>query len=149
MKPTINTPAPDFSVPDQHNRVHTLNEYKGKWLLLYFYPKDFTSGCTTEACQLRDHFGELKSRVEIVGVSTDSVKSHAKFAEAYNLPFVILSDPENKLVDAYGTNGLIFTKRTSFLIDPSGVIKKIYQKVKPDKHAQEVLDDLREFTAGK
>ena len=145
MTVNINSKAPDFSAIDQNGVPHTLNEYAGNWLLLYFYPKDFTPGCTTEACQMRDHFLELKSQVKIVGVSADSAESHNKFVKKYELPFTLLADPEKKILKAYGTDGILFGKRTSFLINPRGIIVKIYEKVKPDVHAREVLEDMQEL----
>lgn len=142
MKLSIGNVAPDFSIPDQDGKIHTRTDYKGKWVLLYFYPKDFTSGCTVEACNLRDNFNELKSLVTVLGVSADGAASHKKFIEKHQLPFTLLSDPERKLISAYGVNGLIFSKRTSFLINPSGNIAKIYEKVNPTTHAGEILNDL-------
>ena len=134
--------APDFKLPDQKGNLHNLADYKGGWLLIYFYPKDFTSGCTQEACSLRDNFSSLKDKLKLVGISADSVESHKSFSEKYNLPFTLLSDPERKAIKSYGTNGLIFAKRTSFLINPQGVIEKIYEKVDPTSHAKEILKDI-------
>jgi peroxiredoxin Q/BCP len=145
MKLTEGIQAPDFSAPDQNGQTHSLQDYSDKWLLLYFYPKDFTSGCTTEACSLRDNFGELQKLVNVVGVSTDSVDSHKKFANKYRLPFTLLADDDKKITKAYGTDGFIFNKRTSFLIGPDGIIRKIYEKVKPDQHAAEILKDLKDL----
>jgi thioredoxin-dependent peroxiredoxin len=145
MPLTIQTAAPDFSAVDQNGTTRTLADYKGKWLLLYFYPKDFTPGCTTEACQLRDYFAELTSKVSIVGISTDSTASHAKFSKKYELPFTLLADPDKKMINRYGVNGIVFSKRTSFLIDPFGRIAKIYTRVKPETHAAEILADMADF----
>ncbi|MBL7685205.1 MAG: peroxiredoxin, partial [Deltaproteobacteria bacterium] len=116
-------------------------DYQGKWLLLYFYPKDSTPGCTAEACSFRDHFEDLKGKVEVLGVSHDTEKSHAKFAEKYQLPFTLLSDPNKKIIEAYGAKGFLFTKRISYLINPHGIIVKKYDKVSPRGHAAEVLED--------
>lgn len=139
----IGNKAPDFSALDQNGLSHKLADYKGVWLLLYFYPRDNTPGCTTEACSLRDNYSEFKNvNAEVLGVSTDSVKSHANFAAKYELPFTILADPEKKIVTAYGANGLV--RRISYLINPEGIIIKAYGSVKPNKHAAEVLRDLRE-----
>ncbi len=138
----VNDQAPDFSAPDQDGKIHSLKEFAGKWILIYFYPKDFTSGCTTEACSLRDNFEKLSKLVTILGVSGDSVESHKKFAEKYELPYLLLADPERKMIAAYGANGLIFAKRTSFLIDPTGKIVKIYDHVDPQTHAGQILQDL-------
>ena len=145
VKLEVNSSAPNFSLSDQNGKIHSLDQYKGKWVLLYFYPKDFTSGCTTEACGFRDKFQQLKSEVNILGVSADTVASHAKFAEEHGLQFTLLSDPDKKTIGKYGADGLIFTKRTSFLINPDGKIAKIYSKVTPDSHAEEILEDLRKM----
>jgi peroxiredoxin Q/BCP len=131
--------APDFKLPDQEDNIHKLSDYQGRWLLLYFYPKDNTPGCTKEACSFRDNYKKLTQKLEIVGVSGDSVNSHANFSKKYHLPFTILADPEKDVIKKYGTDGLIFAKRTSFLINPKGVIEKIYEKVNPSTHAQEII----------
>lgn len=145
MKLSTHSPAPDFSTVDQHGNTHSLTDYRGRYVLLYFYPKDDTPGCTVEACQLRDNFGELKKYAVILGVSADNQKSHLRFAEKFSLPFPLLVDDEKKIIQAYGTDGLIFAKRTSFLIDREGKIAKIYEKVTPASHAQEILKDLSEL----
>ena len=131
--------------------MHSLTEQKGKWVLLYFYPKDDTPGCTTEACGFRDRFAELKKYgVMILGISADSVKSHKKFAEKYSLTFPILSDPDKKTIKAYDAwgqkkfmgksyDGIL---RISYLIDPEGKIVKAYETVKPEEHPDEVLRDV-------
>lgn len=134
--------APDFKLPDQNGKVHNLSDYRGKWLLLYFYPRDNTPGCTKEACNFRDNYQVLKEKMEIIGVSVNSVKSHEKFANIYSLPFPILSDTKKEAVNGYGTDGIIFAKRSSFLINPKGIIEKVYEKVDPKKHTQEVLSDI-------
>lgn len=144
--------APDFSLPDQNGKTHQLSSYKGCWVLLYFYPKDDTTGCTTEACSIRDNFKSFgKMETKILGVSVDSVKSHQKFAEKYKLPFTLLADEDKKVVKLYGVWGkkkfmgreYMGTFRTSFLINPEGKIAKIYERVKPDEHAGEVLEELQ------
>jgi len=145
MKLKEKDPAPYFEAIDQNGQKHSLTDYKGQYVLLYFYPKDNTSGCTVEACNLRDNFSALKTYVQILGVSADSEKSHKNFAEKYLLPFPLLADKERKIIQAYGTNGTFFAKRTSFLIDPEGNIAKIYEKVVPAKHATEVLDDIKKM----
>lgn len=146
--------APEFSLSDQDGTMHTLGEYKGSWVLLYFYPKDDTTGCTKEACTLRDEFPNFGAlRAVVLGVSIDSVESHKKFAQKYSLPFTLLADEDRQLVEAYGVWGkkrmmgreYMGTRRTSFLIDPRGAIAKIYEGVKPAVHAQEVLRDLEEL----
>ena len=143
--------APEFTLSDQDGKEHKLSDFLGRWVLLYFYPKDDTPGCTTEACTIRDNFPHFeKSELIVLGVSVDSVKSHKKFAEKYHLPFTLLSDEEKKVVEAYGVwqkrkfmgREFMGTVRSSFLIDPEGKIAKIYEEVKPDKHAAEVLSDV-------
>ncbi len=142
MHVTIGTPAPNFTLPDQEGVLHSLEEFRGKWVLLYFYPKDDTPGCTIEACGLRDNFEALAKYLIIVGVSSDSVESHKKFAEKYDLPFLLLADQDKSLSEAYGTGGFPFEKRTSFLIDATGVIVKIYEHVNPNMHAKEIISDI-------
>ncbi len=152
MTPAIGTPAPAFSLPDQNGVMHTLEEVKGKWALLYFYPKDATPGCTVEAQTLRDSFPDFGSLDAVVfGISADSVASHKKFADKHKLPFTLLADTDKKMVQAYGVWGKkkmmgreydgIF--RTSFLVAPDGTIAKVYENVKPAEHAAEVLADIR------
>lgn len=131
--------APTFTLLDQEGKTHTLADYAGQWVLLYFYPKDDTPGCTKEACTIRDAWPKFKKLgIKVFGVSTDSTKSHAKFVDKYDLPFTLLSDEEKKVVEKYGV-----TSRVSFLIDPKGTIAKIYPNVKPEEHAVEVLQDLK------
>lgn len=146
--------APNFKLPDQDGKTHSLKDYAGTWLLIYFYPKDDTPGCTIEACTIRDQFKDFKKiGAVVVGVSTDSVKSHKKFADAYELPFTLLADEEKKMVKAYGVwqeksmygRKYLGTLRTSFLIDPKGKIAKVYEKVKPPVHAAEVIADLKKL----
>ena len=146
--------APSFSLPDQTGKIHKLSDYKGKYVLLYFYSKDDTPGCTTEACTIRDNWSKFKkSKLKVLGISVDSVKSHDKFIKKYDLPFTLLADEEKKVVNVYGVwgpktfMGRLYqgTARSSFLIDPKGKIAKIYEKVKPDEHAEEVLKDLEEL----
>jgi peroxiredoxin Q/BCP len=154
MKLNIGNVAPNFALLDQDGKSHSLADYKGTWLLLYFYPKDNTTGCTKEACMLRDDFlGFKKLDVKIVGVSVDSVASHKKFADEYKLPFTLLSDEDKKVVNLYGVwqeksmygKKYMGTLRTSFLINPKSVIEKIYENVKPAEHSQEVLKDIKEL----
>ena len=154
MKLKIGSYAPDFELPDQNGKVRRFSEYKRKWVLIYFYPKDFTPGCTTEACSFRDSFKDLQRvGVEIIGISTDSVASHLKFVQKHGLPFTILSDREKTVVKLYGVWKLkkflgkeyFGTIRTSFLINPQGKVAKIYEKVNPNIHSKEVLEDLKKF----
>ena len=146
--------APDFRLPDQDGKIHSLADYRGKWILLYFYPKDDTPGCTMEACSIRDNFPEFgKVDVVVLGISVDSEKSHKKFSEKHHLPFTLLADEKKEVVRKYGAWGTKKflgreydgTSRTSFLIDPNGRIAKMYEKVKPMVHAEEVLRDISLF----
>lgn len=154
--PSIGSRAPTFSLPDQEGTQHELADYRGKWVLLYFYPKDDTPGCTIEACAIRDQFKDFQTIGAVVlGVSTDSVASHKKFAAAYELPFTLLSDVQKEVVGQYGVFGekkfmgktYMGTMRTSFLINPDGVIAKVYERVKPEHHAAEVIADLQKLAA--
>ena len=147
--------APDFTLSDQKGTQHTLSAYRKQWILLYFYPKDDTPGCTKEACAFRDTFpGFTQLNMPIFGISTDSVKSHEKFARKYELPFTLLSDENKEIVQLYGVWGkkkfrgkeYEGTHRMSFLIDPDGKIAKIYEKVRPTEHADEVLQDMQTLT---
>ncbi len=148
---TPHTPAPDFSLTDQNGVIHSLRDYRGKWVLMYFYPKDDTPGCTKQACAIRDSWAEFeKINCVVLGISTDGEKSHKKFEEKYALPFSLLADIEKKVVQAYGVwspkkfmgREFLGTQRSSFLINPDGVIVKVYEKVKPELHAENVLSDL-------
>jgi peroxiredoxin Q/BCP len=143
--------APDFSLPDATGNVRKLSDYQGKHLLLYFYPKDDTPGCTKEACNFRDSFPKFDpNKITVVGISKDGVGSHKKFAEKYSLPFTILSDVEKKTVQDYDVwqpkkfmgREYLGIMRTSFLIDPQGKILKIYENVNPLTHSEEVLKDI-------
>ncbi len=147
----INSKALDFSLSDQNNKLHSLSDYKGKWVLLYFYPKDDTPGCVKEACGIRDAFPKFgKLKCAVLGVSIDPIKSHEKFAKKYKLPFTLLADEKKKVVELYGVwqkkkfmgREYMGTARTSYLINPEGKIAKIYENVNPEGHAEEVLKDL-------
>ncbi len=153
MFPKKGTKAKNFTLPDQDGKLHTLKEYLGKWVVLYFYPKDDTPGCTVEACQFRDNFPKFKrSKAVVLGVSADPVKKHAKFVTKYELPFTLLADEEKEVVNLYGVwakkkfmgREYMGILRTSFLIDPEGKISKVYENVKPELHAEEVLADIRQ-----
>lgn len=148
---TLHQKAPLFTLLDQNGHAHTLSQYLGKKVLLYFYPKDDTPGCTTEACSFRDNYEELtKAGLVILGVSKDTVKSHKKFSEKYNLPFPLLSDEDTTVCQAYGVWGMkkfmgreyMGISRMSFLINENGNIEKIYEEVKPKEHTQEVAQDV-------
>ena len=156
MKLNVGDKAPDFHLPDQDGNMHTLKDYAGKWLLIYFYPKDSTPGCTKEACGLRDgmpDFGKLG--MEVLGVSKDSEASHQKFIAKYDLNFSLLADTDTKMMQAYDAwgeksmfgNKYMGTMRNSYLIDPEGKIAKIYEKVKPAQHADQVMKDLQNLQA--
>lgn len=139
--------APDFELIDQDGNQHSIEDYRGKWVALYFYPKDNTPGCTTQACEFRDNIFAFKSaNCEILGVSLDDAESHKAFAEKHGLPFPLLADTEGTTADAYGVKsklfGMTLAKRQTFLIDPEGNIAKHYEKVDPDSHYAEVLEDL-------
>ena len=154
FKVHIGDRAIDFSLFDQNNKKHTLSYYRGKWVLLYFYPKDDTPGCTKEACTIRDAWSEFEKFDALVfGISTDTVESHKKFAYKHSLPFTLLADPEKHVVTEYGVYGkrkflgkeYMGTTRSSLLIDPEGHIARTYDKVRPGKHAEEVLSDIAEL----
>jgi len=145
--PEIGQPAPNFSLPDQNGKIHTLDNFRGKWLVLYFYPKDDTPGCTEQACKFRDDLHKLESLgANVVGISVDNTTSHAKFAKKYNLPFPLLAD--NKAETAAQYNSLLnlglvkFAKRNTFLIDQNGKIAKIYLSASASRNSIEVIEDL-------
>ena len=142
----------DFTLPDQNGKNHKLSDYLGKWVVLYFYPKDDTPGCTKEACSFRDNYQTLQIKgVVILGVSKDSISSHKKFADKYRLTFPLLSDEDKKIHKAYGAWGkkkfmgreFEGTLRNTYLINPKGEIQKVYENVNPLNHAQKILEDLK------
>lgn len=153
--PAEGSAAPDFKLPDQNGKVHSLSEYKGKWVVLYFYPKDETSGCTTQACELRDNiFAFRKADAVILGVSADDVASHKKFEENHQLPFTILADPDKKVIDQYGVAwspapGVKLASRQTFLIGPDGKIVKHWAKVDPKGHSDMVLAEIKAHSTDK
>lgn len=143
-----NTIAPDFELPDETGVLHKLSDYRGKDVVLYFYPKDETSGCTTEACNFRDDYSAYeKAGVTILGVSPDSPESHAKFKARHHLPFSLLADTEHKVCELYGVWGkkqmygkeYLGVNRTTYLIGKDGTIRKVFEKVKPAEHSAEIL----------
>ncbi len=148
-----NSPTPNFTCPDQTGKMHQLSDYKGSWLFIYFYPKDQTPGCTTEACSIRDSYQELTKCVKVLGVSPDSQESHQKFISKHDLPFPLLADTDKKMVNDYQVwqkkkfmgREYFGVVRTSFLIDPQGKIAKIYEKVNPKNHVDEILADLKKL----
>lgn len=150
----VGQPAPEFELPDQQGQLHSLEDYRDQWVVLYFYPKDDTPGCTTEACEFRDNiFAYKELNAQILGVSLDDVESHRKFAENHGLPFPLLADTEGTTADAYGVKtkmmGWTVAKRQTFLIDPDGNIARHYEKVDPDEHSAQVLADLEPLSASR
>lgn len=150
----IGDSAPDFNLPDQFGKAWRLKDYQGKYLLLYFYPRDFTPGCTKEACSFRDSFPRFKSSdMAVVGISTDTIQSHRKFVDKYQLPFTLLADTDKEMVKNYEVwqpkkfmgREFMGTQRTSYLISPHGKIVKIYQNVNPLVHSNQVEKDLSEL----
>ncbi|MBQ4601832.1 MAG: thioredoxin-dependent thiol peroxidase [Clostridia bacterium] len=145
---TVGQKAPDFTLTDKDGKSVSLSDFLGKKVVLYFYPRDNTPGCTRQACAFASAYDEFKTKnVEVIGISKDSVASHIKFAEKYNLPFILLSDPDRAAIEAYGvwqekkmcgkvSMGVV---RTTFIIDENGIIEKIMPKVKPDTNAEEIL----------
>lgn len=150
---TLPYEAPEFSLADQSGVVHTLSDYRGKWLVLYFYPKDDTPGCTVEACSLRDAATDLKDLdAEVVGVSADESASHSKFTNKHHLNFTLLSDSQKEAIVAYGAWGKkMFGKegilRKTFIIDPEGAVVKVYGRVTPLGHGEQIVAALTELRA--
>ncbi len=152
MPISANQPAPEFNLPDENGKMHSLADYRGRAVVLYFYPKDDTPGCTTEACNFRnDYPAYQKAGVIILGISPDSSKSHTKFIEKFSLPFPLLADEDHQVASAYGAwgpkkfmgkeyEGIL---RTTFLIGPDGKIVKVFENVKPEGHSTEVLEALK------
>ena len=150
--PQVGQVAPAFSLQDQNGHMRSPAEYHGHWLVMYFYPKDFTPGCTTEVCSFRDDIAKLrKAGADVIGISLDDVKSHAKFAAKYHVPFPLLADNDRKVSESYGVLtsmvGIHYAKRTTFLIDPEGKIAKVYVDVDPEKNSAQVLSDLATLKA--
>jgi peroxiredoxin Q/BCP len=147
-QPAVGDPAPDFRLQDQNGDWHQLSDYNGQWLTLYFYPKDDTPGCTTEACNFRDNIYAFKAiGAQLVGVSLDDVESHKAFSDKYKLPFTLLADVKGETAEAYGVlrdwKLMQTASRESFIIGPDGTIVKHYADVDPDSHSDEVLTDLK------
>ncbi|HEY6736724.1 MAG TPA: thioredoxin-dependent thiol peroxidase [Candidatus Saccharimonadia bacterium] len=148
--------APDFTLPDQTGQPRSLQDYAGQWLIIYFYPKDDTPGCTQEACDFRDSLGELRAAgLQVVGVSRDNQKSHAKFAEKYQLPFPLLTDESTAMMQAYGAWGpktfmgrkFDGITRMTVLVNPQGEIVKTYPKVNPHGHVAQILSDFKALSS--
>ena len=151
MMLTEGSKAPDFSLKDENGKTWTLADFLGKKFVLYFYPRDNTPGCTTEACSFRDSYQVFKDRgVDVVGISPDTEASHRKFREKFNLPFLLLADPDKQVLQSYGAYGekMMYGKkvmgviRSTFVIDETGTIAKVFPKVSPDKHVKELLEIL-------
>lgn len=150
--PAVGQAAPGFKLQDQNGDWHDLEDYRGSWLAVYFYPKDDTPGCTTEACNFRDNIYAFKGiGAEVVGISVDTVESHKDFSDKYKLPFVILADEEGTTAEAYGVlrdwKLIQIASRQSFIVGPDGVLVKHYEEVDPDTHTEEVLADLKALMA--
>jgi thioredoxin-dependent peroxiredoxin len=151
--PAPGTPAPAFRLPDQAGKAVTLADQRGKWVVLYFYPKDNTPGCTTEACDFRDNiFAFREAGAVILGISVDDVSSHKQFANEHHLPFTILADSDKQVAKQYGVLhrplGLMeLARRETFIVDPQGLIVKHYRDVDPDAHSKQVLADLKALQA--
>lgn len=145
--PEVGKPAPDFNLPDQNGQQHALKDFRGKWLVLYFYPKDDTPGCTQEACAFRDDLSKINELgAQVVGVSVDDSSSHAEFAKKYHLPFPLLADKTTETAARYGAlmnlGFMKIARRYTFLIDPQGNINKVYLSVETSRHSKEVIDEL-------
>lgn len=149
---SIGSPAPAFTLRDQLGAEHSLHDFLGAWVVVYFYPEDDTPGCTVEACGFRDIYSDLQEAgIAVLGVSPDSIESHAAFALKHRLPFILLADPEKTVLTAYGAWGMktAYGKeyegvlRSSVLIDPHGNVAKLYPKARPETHAAEILADVR------
>jgi peroxiredoxin Q/BCP len=150
--PRAGQPAPAFRLQDQSGHWQTPAGHRGRWLVLYFYPKDFTPGCTTEVCTFRDDVLKLrKAGADVIGVSLDDVRSHAQFARKYHVPFPLLSDADRKVAQAYGVlashGDVHYARRTTFLIDPEGNIARVYEDVDPERNSAQVLADLATLKA--
>lgn len=144
--------APVFSLPDQSGKVRSNADFRGRWLVLYFYPKDDTPGCTEEACTFRDDLQKLAALgAEVVGVSVDDTRSHQDFAKKYSLPFPLLADAKGEVAARYGSirdfGFFKFARRNTFLIDPQGKVAKVYLSVSTSRNSQEIIDDLKRLTA--
>lgn len=147
-QPGVGTVAPEFELADQTGQLHSLEDYRGQWVVLYFYPKDETPGCTTEACEFRDNiFAFRELNAQILGVSLDDVDSHREFAENHSLPFPLLADVDGRAADAYGVKtrmlGMTVAKRQTFIVDPDGNVAKHYETVKPGEHSAAIIGDLK------
>ncbi len=157
MSLKVGDPAPDFALPDQHGKVHRLSDYRGRYVVVYFYPKDFTPGCTREARAFNEALDALAAEGAVVlGISADDVERHRKFAEKLGLRFPLLADPEKKVIQAYGAWGtknlygkkVEGTMRYTFVLDPEGRILKIIKRAKPEEHMEKALAAIQEAKGG-
>ena len=143
----VDTVAPDFTLTDAAGIAHTLSDYKGQYVILYFYPKDNTPGCTEEACNFRDNFPQIRAQnATILGVSWDTSKKHASFSEKYSLPFTLLSDIKGDVTESYKAAGWFTPKRYTYIIDPLGVIVKTYTKFDISAHSEEIITFIQSIS---
>ena len=150
---SIGDPAPGFELPDQDERIHRLEDYRDDWLVLFFYPRDMTAGCTKEVCEFRDNYDYfLMTNISLLGISTDSPQKHHQFRSQHGLGFPLLSDVSGEVARAYGSllriGPLRQARRHSFIIDPDGDVVKIYRKVNPQSHGFEIVQQLHDLTSG-
>ena len=149
--PAVGSAAPGFKLQDQNGDWHELSDYSGRWLAIYFYPKDDTPGCTTEACNFRDNIFAFEAiDAAVIGISVDDVDSHKEFSDKYKIPFTLLADTGGGVCEEYGVLGFMgmqIASRQSFIVNPDGVIVKHYADVNPDTHTQEVLADIQQLRA--
>jgi peroxiredoxin Q/BCP len=148
--PKVGSAAPSFSLPDQSGKTRTLEEFRGKWLALYFYPKDDTPGCTEQACKFRDDLAQLTALgAQVVGVSVDTSASHSEFAKKYSLPFPLLADEKGEVAERYASlmnlGVMKLARRNTFLIDPEGKIAKVYAKASTSRNSVEVIEDVKKL----
>lgn len=142
---SIGDSAPDFSMPDENGQIHTLSEYRGQRVVVYFYPKDDTPGCTKEACGIRDNYSDFTdNQIVVFGVSYDNASSHRKFKKKFDIPFHLLTDKDKSVSKAYGSDGIFFPSRKTYLISEDGTILKIYDKVDVLNHADDILRSFSE-----
>lgn len=146
--PTLGSPAPDFTAPSTAGTL-SLSSLRGKWVVLYFYPKSFTPGCTAESCSLRDGFDSLRALdATVVGVSTDDLDTQHRFKKEHSLPFDLVADSDKHVVEAYGVKGMLgFAKRRTFIIDPRGIVRAIVEEVDTGEHARQVREILQRLRA--
>jgi len=142
---SVGDPAPDFSLPDENGKIHSLSQYRGQKVVVYFYPKDDTPGCTKEACGIRDEFSSFEdNQIVVFGVSYDNASSHRKFKKKFDIPFHLLSDEDKSVSRLYGADGMFFPSRKTYLIDENGDLFKIYDKVNVLIHAKDILRSFAE-----